>query len=165
MRIVSFGLYIDLPLGGGLQLRAPPTTPTVVTPEVTSSPTPSLSCNLKQTIPTHGPSRTDLYNDLTNYKQVETVCAAHFSGSSGNATHETFNHGSILIVLERSSDTKPLDYCTVGINQILGICIRDGNTYGGTFSEDGETYTISNSIYPNNPLNPDDLGSNKDPGI
>ena len=154
MRIVSFGLYIDLPLEGGLQLRVSSTTP----PEITSSPTPSLSCNQEQAIPTNGPSRTDLYNDLTNYKQVETVCAAHFSGS-GNATHETFNHGSILIVLERSSETKPLDYCTFGINQILGLCIRDSNTYGGTFSEDGETYTISNSIYPKNPLNPGDLGS------
>jgi hypothetical protein len=128
-----------------------------VSPVITSSPTPSLSCNQEQAIPTNGPSRTDLYNDLTNYKQVETVCAAHFNGS-GDATHETFNHGNILIVLERSSD-KPLEHCTFGINQILGLCIRDGNTYGGTFSEEGETYTISNSQYPRNPLNPDDPGS------
>ena len=144
MRTASFS--IDLPI--------PPT----VTSVISGQPIPSgiSICNQQQAIPPGGFTGADFFKVLTNYNQVENVCGAHFN-FSGNATYETFNHGYFLFILERLSPVQPLQFCPYGLNSILVECVLEGNTYGGTFSQGGETYTITNSIFPGNPLNPDDL--------
>ena len=115
------------------------------------TPTPSLDC--QQNIPTNGPAATDIANALQKNNQLATVCATKFN-RPGNSTRITFNHGYIDLTLERSSPDGLLDFCKAALNSIINICILGSNDYGGVFYQGGETYNISNSIYPKNPLIP-----------
>lgn len=49
-------------------------------------------------------------------------------------------------------------YCKDAIENIIAQCISGGQYWGGSWSLNGETYTISNSVYPGNPLAPTDDG-------
>jgi hypothetical protein len=111
-------------------------------------PTPTSSLNCQQNIPTNGPAATDIANALRGSNQLATVCAAKFNGSS-----TTFNYDYIDMTLERSSPGLPLAFCNAALNSIINTCILGSNYYGGVFYQGGETYNISNSIYPKNPLN------------
>jgi hypothetical protein len=115
------------------------------------TPTPSLDC--QQNIPTNGPAATDIANALQQNNQLATVCATKFN-RSGDSTRITFNHGYIDLTLERSSPDGLLDFCKAALNSIINTCILGSNDYGGVFYQGGETYNISNSIYPKNPLIP-----------
>lgn len=60
--------------------------------------------------------------------------------------------------MKRTDNTKDLNYCKDAFNNILEQCVTNGNSWGGSWSLGGETYTISNSIYPENGLAPTDDG-------
>ncbi|KAK7750552.1 hypothetical protein SLS62_007528 [Diatrype stigma] len=64
----------------------------------------------------------------------------------------------MILSVERSDNTRPLAYCKDAFNNILDQCITNGNYWGGTWTLDGETYNISNSVYPNNGISPTDEG-------
>ena len=113
--------------------------------------TPILNC--QQNIPTDGPTPSDVANALTTANGIATICAGNFDGS-GDSTHMTFNHGFIDIELIRSSATQTLTHCNDAINSIISTCILSSADYGGIYSQDGETYNITNTIAPANPLIP-----------
>ena len=113
--------------------------------------TPVLNC--QQNIPSDGPTPSEVANALTIANGIATVCAGNFDGS-GDSTHMTFNHGFIDIELIRSSDTQTLTHCNDAINSIISTCILGSADYGGIYSRDGETYNITNTIAPANPLIP-----------
>jgi hypothetical protein len=130
----------------------PTSTPTPTpTSTPTPTPTPSSNLNCQQNIPTNGPAATDIANALQKNNLLATICAAKFNGS-GDSTHMTFNVGYIDLTLERSSPDCPLTYCKAALNSIINVCILGSNDYGGVFNQGGETYNISNTIYPNNPV-------------
>ena len=66
----------------------------------------------------------------------------------------TFNHGFIDIELIRSSETQSLKHCNDALNSIISTCVLGSADYGGIYSQDGETYNITNTIAPANPLIP-----------
>ena len=113
--------------------------------------TPILNC--QQNIPTDGPTPSDVANALTTANGIATICAGNFDGS-GDSTHMTFNHGFIDIELIRSSATQTLTHCNDAINSIISTCILGSADYGGIYSLDDETYNITNTIAPANPLIP-----------
>jgi hypothetical protein len=128
-----------------------PSSSTSTTIPTHTMPTPSLDC--QQNIPSDGPTATDIANALQKNNQLATVCATKLNGS-GDSTRITFNHGYIDLTLERSSPDSPLAFCNAALNSIINTCILGSKDYGGVIYQGGETYNISNSIYPNNPLIP-----------
>ena len=115
------------------------------------SSTPILNC--QQNIPSDGPTPSEVANALTTANGIAIICAGSFDGS-GDSTHMTFNHGFIDIELIRSSATQTLTHCNDAINSIISTCILGSADYGGIYSQDGETYNITNTIAPANPLIP-----------
>jgi hypothetical protein len=111
----------------------------------------------QQSRPQGAPSGQQIANALTGNNALQGICAAKFDGS-GDSLHETFNHGLEDITVERSSDTEALTFCIGGLNSIITTCILNGNDYGGTYVQGGETYTIWNQGYPQNPLLPGEPG-------
>jgi hypothetical protein len=111
----------------------------------------SLDC--QQNIPASGPSPSDVANSLQSGNGIETICNAKFDGS-GDALHQTFNHGSLLIVIERGSNSEELTYCQAAIKAIIAICILGSSDYGGVYYQGNQKYNIINEIFPNNPLLP-----------
>ena len=136
-------------ISGPASFTTSPSTSTAGTSSTTSTPT--LNC--QQNIPSDGPAPSDIANALTTANGVATVCAGKFDGS-GDSTHMTFNHGFIDIELIRSSDTQTLTHCNDAINSIISTCILGSADYGGIYSQDGQTYNITNTIAPANPLIP-----------
>lgn len=119
----------------------------------TSSATSTPTLNCQQNIPSDGPTPSQVANALTSANGIATICAGKFDGS-GDSTHMTFNHGFIDIELIRSSATQTLTHCNDAINAIVATCIMGSADYGGIYSQDGETYNITNTIAPANPLIP-----------
>ena len=83
---------------------------------------------------------------------IAALCAAGTFNELGDSTHMTFNYGSLAIELIRSSPTQPLTHCNDALNAIIATCIIGSADYGGIYSQDGETYNITNLIAPANPL-------------
>lgn len=135
------------------------TTSSITSPSISSASTftfsatstPTLNC--QQNIPPDGPEPSQVANALQAANGIGAVCAGKFDGS-GDSTHMTFNHGSIAIELIRSSATRTLAHCNDAMNAIIGTCIMGNADYGGIYSQDGETYNITNTIAPANPLIP-----------
>lgn len=103
------------------------------------------------------PTGQQLENALTAGNALQSICAAQFDGS-GDSLHESFNVGSEIITVERGSDTEALTFCMEGLNAIISKCILDGGDYGGTYFRGDQVYTITNSVFPNNPLIPGSPG-------
>jgi hypothetical protein len=73
--------------------------------------------------------------------------------------HQCHRYMDYTVVREDAS--QPLQSCTDAFNDIISQCITGGNYWGGTWSLNGFSYSIYNSIYdqnPNNPLGPNDAG-------
>jgi hypothetical protein len=62
-----------------------------------------------------------------------------------------YHQGHLEITGECSSDSNPQN-CHSGLEIIIEICILEKNTYGGTYSQNGEKYTIKNTNYPGSPI-------------
>ena len=116
--------------------------------------TPTLNC--QQNIPPDGPSPSQIANALQAGNGagngVGAICAAGTFDELGDSTHMTFHYGSIGIELIRSSPTQPLTHCNDALSAIIATCIMGSADYGGIYSQDGETYNITNLIAPANPL-------------
>lgn len=111
----------------------------------------------QQQRPAGAPTGQQIANALTQGNALQTICAAKFDGS-GDSLHESFNHGLEIITVARGSDTEQLTFCMEGLNSIISACILNGGDYGGTYFRGDQTYTITNSGFPNNPLNPGEPG-------
>lgn len=64
----------------------------------------------------------------------------------------------MIYKISRTDNTQDLRYCQNAFKNIIEQCISKGNYWGGTWSLNGETYSISNSAFPGNPLSPTDDG-------
>src|SRR4051812_37493247 len=62
----------------------------------------------------------------------------------------------MIWTIQRIDKELPLRYCKDAMQNIMDQCITGGNYWGGSWSLNGETYTIYNSIYPANPEFPAD---------
>lgn len=99
----------------------------------------------QQQRPQGAPTGQQLANTLTAGNSFQSICAAKFDGS-GDSLHETF------ITMARGSDTEALTFCMKGLNAIVSKCILDDGGYRGEYFRGDQTYTITNNIFPNNPL-------------
>ncbi|KAI5465680.1 hypothetical protein BGZ63DRAFT_479544 [Mariannaea sp. PMI_226] len=92
---------------------------------------------------------------ITSNNGLDTICAGNWRVNDKEQLENTFNHGRIV---QRSDKSVPLKYCKDGFEGIISQCIEGSGLWGGSWSYDGETYNITNSGYPNNPLLPQDDG-------
>jgi hypothetical protein len=58
--------------------------------------------------------------------------------------------------IQRTNKEQSLRYCKDAMQNIMDQCITGGNYWGGSWSLNGETYTIQNSLYPADPKFPAD---------
>ncbi|KAH7083710.1 hypothetical protein FB567DRAFT_499132 [Paraphoma chrysanthemicola] len=86
------------------------------------------------------------------------ICATTFKTNDDQKLQITYNHWMINLSIQRMDNTKPLKHCQDAFNNIISQCIQDGNTWGGVWSLDNESYNITNSVYPANGLGPNDEG-------
>ncbi|KAF7920225.1 uncharacterized protein EAE97_011566 [Botrytis byssoidea] len=108
-------------------------------------------CN-GQTRASGDPSGEILAAFLNSQDQISQFCSAGVSGK----TSGDVNFSDFQISFERSdSFSSTLEHCTKALQDIISRCIKpsDPGTYGesSTF-ESGETYTISNDLYPQAPV-------------
>ena len=139
-------------------------------PEATSIVSPTASptigpgiVNCQQQRPEGGPSGSQVANALSSEEQVATFCGANFD--TGDPLTQNFYHGSMQIQVHRGYDTEALSYCTEGLDAIIDACIRNGPDFGGSYTRGDQQYSISNLIFPNNPLQVGDDGGPPPPGI
>ena len=125
---------------------------TTTTASASKRPASSLTC--QQRIPADGPTGQQVSDALQANGAFETICAAEFNGRSGNSTFKVFNHGSLNIILQRASESIKLTFCMDALDSIINDCILADADYGGVYSQGGQTYEITNTIYPANPLVP-----------
>ncbi|TGO59072.1 hypothetical protein BOTNAR_0169g00190 [Botryotinia narcissicola] len=108
-------------------------------------------CN-GQTRASGDPSGETLAALLNSQDQIYQFCSVDVSGkTSGNVNFSDFQ-----ISFKRSdSSSSTLEHCTEALQDIISRCIEpsDAGTYGGSSTfESGETYTISNDLYPQAPV-------------
>lgn len=122
---------------------------------VSSSIQPSATLECHQNIPIDGPTPSEVAGAIRGANDISLnfICDAKFDGS-GTSTQMTFNHGTINIIVGRMDDTKPLQYCQESMKAIINTCIIGTKDYGGVFAIGGESYNITNMIWPQNPLLP-----------
>ncbi|EEY16773.1 predicted protein [Verticillium alfalfae VaMs.102] len=89
---------------------------------------------------------------------LENICAGNWRVNDEEKLTNSFNHWAIIYTVKREDNTKPLQHCMAAFNNILDQCVSNGNYWGGTWSHEGETYSISNSVSPENGLAPTDEG-------
>ncbi|PVH97993.1 hypothetical protein DM02DRAFT_730159 [Periconia macrospinosa] len=144
-------------LSSTISTASPRSTVSPIPPSPTSSPSavPSGILTCQQIIPPGGPAPSDIASAIrgTNDVALEAICAAKFD-VPGDLNQMTFNHGSLTINVARTDTSKGLQYCQKSILQILDTCILGTNNYGGISAANGEKYTISNIVWPQNPLIP-----------
>ncbi|TGO25868.1 hypothetical protein BPAE_0071g00400 [Botrytis paeoniae] len=107
-------------------------------------------CN-DQTRASGDPSGEKLTALLDSQDQISQFCSVHVSGkTSGSVSFSDFK-----ISFERSDiSNSTLEHCTEALQDIISQCIEpsDQGMYGGSSTfENGETYTISNDLYPQAP--------------
>lgn len=64
------------------------------------------------------------------------------------------NQQGAIYNIARTDNTQDLQHCKDSFKNIIEQCISNENSRGGTWSLGGETYSISNSVFPNDPLAP-----------
>lgn len=116
----------------------------------------SPTVNCQENIPADGPPSSQIANALQSGggtgNGIAELCAAGTFNELGDSTHMTFDYGSLAIELIRTSPTQPLIHCNDALNAIVATCIIGSTDYGGIYSQDGETYNITNLIAPANPF-------------
>ncbi|KAM0813307.1 hypothetical protein AB5N19_13300 [Seiridium cardinale] len=123
----------------------------------------AADCLQDQQRQSDSPSGQQIVAALTSSSQLDNVCAGNWRVGDQNKLNITFNHGSMFYYVERTDNTQHLRYCKDAFNNILEQCVTNGNYWGGTWSWDGETYKISDSVYPANGLASTDDGGPTDP--
>ncbi|KAF2495331.1 hypothetical protein BU16DRAFT_618169 [Lophium mytilinum] len=89
---------------------------------------------------------------------LRNICATTFKTGDDQKLQITYNHWDIFLSIQRTDNTKPLQHCQDAFNNIISQCIQSGDTWGGAWSLDNESYNITNSVYPANGLGPNDDG-------
>lgn len=94
----------------------------------------------------------------------QTVASALFYGiqnvcNNGNpqfppdsSTISTWNTGSIVWNISRSDNSTSVSDCNAGFTNIINQCITSGDFWGGTWSLNEATFTITNPDSSTNPL-------------
>ncbi|KAL8662636.1 MAG: hypothetical protein Q9168_008231, partial [Polycauliona sp. 1 TL-2023] len=116
----------------------------------------AADCNLGQQRQAGDPSGEDIATALTKNNQLESVCAGNFPPLNDRVL--SYNHWNLIYNATRDDPSEDLQSCQDGFKNIIDQCISNGNYWGGTWSLNGFTYAIYNSIYPANGLAPSDEG-------
>ena len=138
----------------GIQNLASKTASIASTTTSSSAKATSSTLDCQQKIPDGGPTGQQVSDALQANGAFDTICAAKFNGRSGNSTFKVFNHGSLNIELSRRSESVKLTHCMDGLNSIINVCILDKGDYGGKYTRGGQSYEITNTEFPANPLVP-----------
>ena len=114
--------------------------------------TKAADCNTAQYRRGGDPSGQDISRALlgNNGATLDNVCSGGFP--PGSQTTATFNTGSLIYNVTRSDPNQSLQHCQGGFNNIIQQCIVNGNYWGGTWTLDGETYTLSDQSWPDHTL-------------
>ena len=85
---------------------------------------------------------------------IQTVCnngQPEFPPNSN--TESDWNTGSMILTISRSDSSISLSDCSAGFDNIVTQCISSGTYWGGDWSLNGATFSISNSVSDgSNPL-------------
>ncbi|KAK6424116.1 hypothetical protein LTR95_016439 [Oleoguttula sp. CCFEE 5521] len=100
------------------------------------------------------PSGPDISTELKGSGNIHSICNSGFP--PGSDLVGTFNLGTIVFKITRSDASQPLQHCEDAFNQILDQCVDGSDFWGGAWSLDGESYDISDIVYPDHTL-PSDL--------
>lgn len=112
----------------------------------------AADCNTAQYRRGGDPSGQDISSALLgdNGATLDNVCSGGFP--PGSQTTATFNTGSLIYNVTRSDPNQSLQHCQAGFNNIIQQCIINGKYWGGTWTLDGETYTLSDQSWPDHTL-------------
>ncbi|UPK94491.1 hypothetical protein LCI18_005426 [Fusarium solani-melongenae] len=95
---------------------------------------------------------------VTSPGSLEKICGGTWRMGDDKQLENTFNHGYLLLSVQRANSSVPLRHCMGAFEDIVTQCIEGAGLWGGFWTLDGEVYNISNSNYPHNPLLPGDDG-------
>ena len=106
-------------------------------------------------------------NPLSDACSISKTKSSVVEDRIGDTDINYWNLGSYFFNISSSSlsqslATVPLSFCSDQFNSIIKACITDSvpSFWGGSVVGDGTTYSISNEAFPNNPLPPEDSGTN-----
>ncbi|CAJ2513529.1 Uu.00g016480.m01.CDS01 [Anthostomella pinea] len=123
----------------------------------------AADCNTDQERQDSTPSGSQIQTALTSNDNLDTICGGTFLTGSSNQLENSFSHGSVQFEIKRTDSTVAVRYCQEAFSNIIDQCVTGGNYWGGTWSLNGEIYSISNTVYPDNPLlSTDDGGPSSD---
>ena len=117
-----------------------------------ASDTPSSTLNCQQNIATDGPSASQVAKALQDDDAFSGFCDDQSSESS---LYQSIKHGMLEISVTRGSPDDTLEFCKQGMQEIMDTCITGSSDYGGVYTQGTETYNITNTIFPYNPLEVD----------
>ncbi|KAJ5585382.1 uncharacterized protein N7459_005182 [Penicillium hispanicum] len=117
-----------------------------------SSNAPSSTLDCHQNIATGGPSASQVAKALRNDHSFSSFCDDQ---ASVDSLYQSMKHGMLEISATRGSPGDNLRYCKQGMKEIIDTCITGSSDYGGVYKQGTETYNITNTIDPYNPLEVD----------
>lgn len=117
-----------------------------------ASDTPSSTLNCQQNIATDGPSASQVAKALQDDNAFSSFCDDQSSESS---LYQSIKHGMLEISVTRGSPDDTLEFCKQGMQEIMDTCITGSSDYGGVYTQGTESYNITNTIFPYNPLEVD----------
>jgi hypothetical protein len=107
----------------------------------------AADCNLQEARSTSDPPGATISEEIRDNNSLSNICSDGFP--PGSDTIATFNTGTIIFNITRMDANQPLQYCEAAFDDIITQCIDGSNYWGGTWSLNGETYSIYDSEYPN----------------
>ncbi|RNJ52516.1 hypothetical protein D7B24_003364 [Verticillium nonalfalfae] len=104
------------------------------------------------------PSGEQIAKAVGSQSDLEIICAGNWRLNDEEKLTISYNHWSIIYTVKRDDNTKPMRHCMDAFHNIIDQCVSNGNYWGGSWSYEGETYSISNRVSPENGLAPSDEG-------
>ncbi|KAH7129706.1 hypothetical protein B0J13DRAFT_644541 [Dactylonectria estremocensis] len=118
----------------------------------------AAECFNDQKRTTNTPNGGQIRAAITSHNSLDTICAGSWRVGDEEQLENTFNHGSLLLSVQRTDKSVPLKHCMGAFDNIISQCIEGAGLWGGYWTYEGEVYNISNLDYPHNPLLPQDEG-------
>jgi hypothetical protein len=102
----------------------------------------AADCNLQEARSPSDPPGATISDEIRENNSLNNICSDGFPPGSDT------NTGTIIFNITRTDANQPLQYCEAAFDDIITQCIEGGNYWGGTWSLNGETYSIYDSEYP-----------------
>ncbi|KAH4076814.1 hypothetical protein HBI25_152000 [Parastagonospora nodorum] len=121
----------------------------------------AADCSLSQPRKEGDPSGQQIAKAIGTQTELDRICSGQWRTGDEKRLENSFNHWGVVYKVSRTDSKNDLKYCKKAFRNIIEQCVSSGIFWGGAWSSEGETYSISNSVFPNNPLAPDDDGGPK----